>query len=85
MKLSNITIIPDCIGNRSFCFDGVNCFMPNYNLDDLTATAHKAISLINEKSISDIKKSASKTIQGHTLMREQKQFYKLLGELPYAF
>lgn len=29
-------VVPDCVGNRSFCLPGINCIMPPYRLEDLT-------------------------------------------------
>lgn len=28
--------MPDCVGNRSFCLNGLNCVMPGFELPSLT-------------------------------------------------
>ncbi|MBI5120984.1 MAG: glycosyltransferase family 4 protein [Rhodospirillales bacterium] len=39
MALGVPVIVPDCVGNRSFCRHEATCLMPNYAVDDLTAAA----------------------------------------------
>ena len=43
MALGTIVVCPDCIGNRSFCLDGVNCFRPDYVEDRMVEAAESAL------------------------------------------
>ncbi len=31
MKYCDLTVVPDCVGNRGFCLPEQNCFMPNFD------------------------------------------------------
>jgi glycosyltransferase involved in cell wall biosynthesis len=33
MAVGTLVIFPDCIGNRSFCLSGYNCFRPDYTTE----------------------------------------------------
>lgn len=79
MKYSDIAIVPDCIGNRSFCFDRENCLMPNYTQEDITNAMFEAINIIKDKiSLKKYKRKALQTIQKHDIKNERDAFYKLL-------
>ena len=38
-----MVVCPDCIGNRSFCLTGENCFRPDYDEDAIVAAAETAL------------------------------------------
>ncbi len=77
MGLNVIVVCPDCVGNRSFCKDGINCFFPKPNLVDLASAAFRSIKLPEEsrKSILD---NARKTFEEHSLTKERDAFYEIL-------
>ena len=81
MSLSKIVIVPDCVGNRSFCFPGVNCLMPGLNIDDLTSAVAEAVRLIQSSKSASFQESAKQTLEVHTLERERQAFYAVLASL----
>ena len=46
MRYADITIVPDCVGNRSFCFNRQNCLIPEYNSLALEAAVHEAMATV---------------------------------------
>ena len=43
MALGTLVVCPDCVGNRSFCEPGVNCFRPPYEVGAIVAQAEQAL------------------------------------------
>ncbi|MGL5135262.1 MAG: hypothetical protein ACRC78_22250 [Planktothrix sp.] len=41
--MGTLVICPDCIGNRSFCLPGYNCFRPDYTVESLLRTIQQAL------------------------------------------
>ena len=83
MALSDITVVPDAIGNRSFCLHKSNCYVPGYTLDSLYLTAIEAYSELSTQRSLQMKQEALKTVKKYTLERERTLFYALLGEIDY--
>ena len=81
MSLSQIVIVPDCVGNRSFCFPGVNCLMPGLNTDELTSAVSEAARLIQSGKSASFQESAKQTLEVHTLERERQAFYAVVDSL----
>jgi len=87
--LSTITIVPDCVGNRSFCRnfpeDGLgagNCLMPEYNVQGLVAACKRAMNLLKEpKLLKTMKAEAGKTLTKHSLERERVQFLDIMNNI----
>jgi glycosyltransferase involved in cell wall biosynthesis len=80
MALNTLLICPDCKGNRSFCSDGINCFMPNYRLDDILQSTLKAYSL----EASELKKlltAGRQTVQNHSWVREKNEVLSIMKNL----
>jgi len=70
MFYSDLVIVPDCIGNRSFCIDGFNCVIPTYSLEDIIAKikiGNKMI--INEENII-LKENALSTVKKYSLSNQ---------------
>jgi len=42
MALGTLVVCPDCIGNRSFCLPGYNCFRPEYTFESVVDAAEDA-------------------------------------------
>ena len=83
MALSDVTVVPDCIGNRSFCFDGINCLMPVLELEPLVRAVQEALAITKDKPrLRALKRAAHIQLKEHSLERERQQFYKLLDDLP---
>jgi len=43
MASGTLVVCPDCVGNRSFCRDGLNCFRPDATLESIAAAAETAL------------------------------------------
>jgi hypothetical protein len=80
MALGCLVICPDCIGNRSFCIDGVNAFRPNYCVEAIISSIIQAIKLEADKRI-DYLKEARITAEKHSLIRERLKFHEILANL----
>lgn len=80
MALGTLVICPDCIGNRSFCLNGYNCYRPEYTLEALIQSAREALSLSPEK-IDSMLADARRTARRHDILEERKRFLDLLGNI----
>lgn len=80
MAMGCLVVCPDCIGNRSFCLDGVNGFRPDYNIDAVLASVLQAIALDKSRREAILKESRLTTEQ-HNLAKERSAFHKLLTNL----
>lgn len=80
MALGALVVCPDCIGNRSFCLDGENCFSPSYGMASLLNAVHQANDISdNEKEI--LLKNAQKQVATHSLEHEKEQFLAIMDEI----
>ena len=88
MKTADIAIVPDCVGNRSFCFGAVqdpdrgNCLMPSYDVDGLTSAVELARNLLNDGDrLNTLQQNALDTVNEHSLAREKTQFMELMANV----
>ncbi len=81
MALSDLVVVPDCVGNRSFCADQRNCLMPGRSADELAAATLEALALVQGGRGEDFRKRALRTLDGHRLERERAEFHSLLDNL----
>ncbi len=82
MKYSNLTIVPDCVGNRSFCFDEKNCLMPQYTQEDIVRKVKVAIDILkNKELLNKYKSEALLTVNKHSIEIEKASFYKILNKV----
>jgi len=81
MKYSNMTIVPDCVGNRSFCFDKKNCLMPLYRKEDILNSTIEAIKILNDSSLFEqYKINTQQVLDKHSLENERDAFYNVLKQ-----
>lgn len=80
MALRTLVICPDCVGNRSFCLPNVNCFRPEYRLNELLHSLYCALQL-SKVEFHDLLDNATKTAQEYTLERERKVFLNILENI----
>ncbi len=80
MAVGAMVVCPDCIGNRSFCIDGINCFMPDYTLLDIVQAAVKSFSLIASDRQRLLTGSWQTALQ-HSLFREKNEFLAIMKNL----
>jgi glycosyltransferase involved in cell wall biosynthesis len=76
MALGTIVVCPDCIGNRSFCLDGTNCFRPPYEEDAIVAAAEDA--LRRSDDLAAMVESGLRTAREHELADERTAFLEIL-------
>ena len=74
MALGVAAIVPDAIGNRSFCHDGQNCLVPDYNLDGLL----RAVAMLEQdpQLAVRIRMAGMATASHHALETERESFVR---------
>lgn len=78
--LETLVVCPDCIGNRSFCLAGANCWQPPYRLEALLAAVDQALALPAER-VQALLAAGRATAQRHGLDQERQAFAQLLQSL----
>jgi glycosyltransferase involved in cell wall biosynthesis len=79
MALRTIVVCPDCVGNRSFCLDGVNCFRPVYSEDAIVDAARAALS--RREQLGPLLDNATETARAHDLLSERQAFLEILDRV----
>jgi glycosyltransferase involved in cell wall biosynthesis len=79
MALETIVVCPDCIGNRSLCIDGSNCFRPPYEEDPIVEAAERA--LAEGPQLTPMLERARVTAREHDLAFERAAFLQILDRL----
>jgi len=81
MYYSDLCIVPDCVGNRSFCHDGENCLIPDYEIDAMIQKCQLAKELISSEEYLNIKEEALHTVGHYSSEGQREKFYQLLDEV----
>lgn len=82
MKYSDITIVPDCIGNRSFCFHKINSLIPKYNENDILDNVKLAFDIIaDDNLLQNYRLNAKKTLDKYTLESEKEKFFQIIDKI----
>ena len=86
MKLAEIVVVPDCIGNRSFCIEeskhGGNCLMPQYTRQGILKALTIAEKILqNPSRLSRLRANAQATVNRHSLQAERKEFLDLMSNI----
>jgi hypothetical protein len=76
MAAGTLVVCPDCIGNRSFCRDGVNCLRPAHEEEAIAAAAERA--LADEAARADMVRAALDTARAHDIRDERREFLRIL-------
>jgi hypothetical protein len=82
MAAGTLVVCPDCIGNRSYCLDGENCFRPAFDVHAIVAAAERA--LRDGGGRATMIAAAATTARTHDLGVERQAFLEILdraGEL----
>jgi hypothetical protein len=79
MALGTIVVCPDCVGNRSFCLDQVNCFRPSYDVEEIVAAAREALARRAEPT--GMVEAAAETARRHDLRHERAAFLEILDRV----
>jgi glycosyltransferase involved in cell wall biosynthesis len=80
MALDNIVVCPDCVGNRSFCQDGVTGFHPPHNEDAILAATRAALAA-SEIGAESLRLGARVAVADHDLSEERRRFVQVLTDL----
>lgn len=80
MAAGTLVICPDCIGNRSFCINGLNSFVPTYTLENILYDAKNALR-ISPVMIQEMQLNAARTVEKHQLIKERGAFLELLNNI----
>lgn len=80
MASETLVICPDCVGNRSHNFDGVNCLMPEYSLDSMKTSIVRALEMTQTER-DTITQSALHTARKHTIEAERDAFLEILHQV----
>jgi hypothetical protein len=79
MALGTLVVCADCVGNRSYCVDGVNCFRPPYAIEAIVACAREA--LARRAELAGMIAAAAETARRHDLRRERAAFLEVLDRV----
>jgi glycosyltransferase involved in cell wall biosynthesis len=79
MALGSIVVCPDCVGNRSYCIDRVNCFRPVYSVEAMAAAAREALS--HRTELTEMIERAARTAREHDLRNERSAFLEILDRV----
>lgn len=80
MAAGAVVVCPDCVGNRSFCHDGLNCFFTPYDIEALVQTTLHA-TRIEPSQRAKILLAAKTEAQQHSLEAERTAFLRILDAL----
>jgi glycosyl transferase family 1 len=80
MACGAIVVCPDCVGNRGFCENKVNCFRPGYDRDAIVSAA-MAASRLTEIERTSMLERAQTTVRQHSLETERGSFLKILAQI----
>lgn len=80
MALESLVVCPDCIGNRSFCLDQVNCLRPGYDKQSILDAVYKGI-MMSSSDRQGIILNAKKIAEKHSLASERESFYSILDNI----
>lgn len=77
MQYCDLALAPDCVGNRSFCVDGLNCFMPAHiNEQDILAAIDTAYAMTSEAAAA-MRAQALTTVGRHSIAAERDAFLSI--------
>jgi hypothetical protein len=79
MALRTVVVCPDCIGNRSFCIDGVNSFRPAHEEEAIVEAAREALARRDE--LREMLDNAIETAHAHDLPNERRAFLEILDRI----
>jgi glycosyltransferase involved in cell wall biosynthesis len=83
MALGTVVVCPDCVGNRDFCIDGKNCFMPDYSPNALSAACLETLNLDVAK-VNSLQKNARLMAEIHNLEAERKSYLDFFESLAFV-
>jgi len=80
MAVGSLVVCPDCVGNRGFCEDNSNCYMPSYDFDSLLSSTISAINL-DAAIYNSVIQNAYQTANEYSLAKEKEKFYQIISNI----
>jgi len=80
MVLETPIVCPDCIGNRSFCLDQINCWRPEYR-DEAILTAVEEMLAASPEKLKAMGQAAAETVLAHDISVERSRFVEVLSQI----
>ena len=80
MALGTLVVAADCVGNRSFCHDGHNCFRPDFDPEKIISAALDAVALDHDGAEKMVLAGKS-TVSAHGLDTERENFLAILDNV----
>jgi hypothetical protein len=80
MALGALVVVPNVVGNRSFCLAGVNCLMPEFDEESVVAAVERAVALSTADS-ERLRGEAARMVAKHSLDHERSRFHGVLAQL----
>jgi len=81
MAMGTLVVCPDCVGNREFCFDRINCLRPDYNMGSIVASCRDALERMSNGSAETILSAAFHQVHQHSIEEESRLFLRVLSAL----
>ena len=86
MHLADLVVVPDCIGNRSFCIDrqeaSGNCFFTSQGIESILSASRAALAMLDDaQELKRVKTNAILTVERHSLAREREAFYEVMDQV----
>jgi hypothetical protein len=75
-----LVVVPDCVGNRAYAHDRVNCLRPDYDLESVFSAIQYALSLSHLEQ-TEIRRAALRTAAEHTLEKERTAFHEIIDNI----
>ena len=75
-----LVIVPHCIGNRSYAENGVNCLLPNYEIEAVIESIQSVLRM-SQIEINTMRAAAVATAAKYTLENERESFYQILANV----
>lgn len=82
MQYCAIALVPDCVGNRGFCIDGLNCFMPaSIDEQSILTAADNAFAQLQTPAAKAMQLQARATVARHSMAAERASFLAIAERL----
>jgi hypothetical protein len=81
MAMGTLVICPDCVGNRGFCRNGINCLQPSYNIESLGSACTDVIQQTSKLNYKEIINEGINTVLNYSIKMERNRYLSVLLEL----
>ena len=81
MALGTVVVCPDAVGNREFCVDRVNSFLPEFDEEAIVVATGRALAQ-TPKARAEMVAAGTATAARHGLEAERRAFVELLRRAP---